>query len=78
MLQLAVVIAYNLEEFRIIQGHVKHRDVQLVDVEEDIISYYTSLRSQNEMKRTLVTLWACVYKQAKSVANCKCKIDTWR
>ena len=25
-----------------------------------------------------VPLWACVYNQAKSDANCKCKTDIWR
>ena len=45
MLQL-VLIVYNREAFRIIQGHVKRHDVQLVDVEENIITCYTSLRSE--------------------------------
>ena len=52
MLQLALIVC-NPEAFRIIQGHVKRHDVQLVDAEENIISCYASLRSQNQMKRTL-------------------------
>ena len=55
MLQLALIV-YNQQAFRIIQGHVKRHDVQLVDAEENIVSSYTSLRKSKLTEEDIQSL----------------------